>query len=215
MNEALDRVKSVYRIWGRNPGLYHLGATSNFLFRDRFVRGRAVGALRLRPGGLALEVACGTGLNIPFLRAAVGETGKVVGFDYTTEMLAAAGALVRGKGWRNIELVQGDAAELRVPQDGFDGALVVLGMSVIPDRTSAIRRIHDLLREGGRLSACDAHSFRGPLRFLNPIVEPIFRWTARWNPEADIPAEIEAVFGNIEVEYLHGGTLFIATAEKE
>ena len=50
----------------------------------------AVAELGLRPGQTALDAGCGTGRALPHLRATVGQTGHVLGFDLTPEMLAAA-----------------------------------------------------------------------------------------------------------------------------
>jgi hypothetical protein len=50
----------------------------------------AVAELGLRPGQTALDAGCGTGRALPHLRATVGQTGHVLGFDLTPEMLATA-----------------------------------------------------------------------------------------------------------------------------
>ena len=44
----------------------------------------------MQPGQRVLDVGCGTGLSLPLLRAGVGETGRVYGFDQSPEMLAIA-----------------------------------------------------------------------------------------------------------------------------
>jgi SAM-dependent methyltransferase len=49
----------------------------------------AVAELDLRPGETAMDAGCGTGRALPHLRAAVGPTGLVLGFDLTPEMLAS------------------------------------------------------------------------------------------------------------------------------
>ena len=56
---------------------------------------RAVCEVAPPRGGRALDVGCGTGRALPFLRAAVGATGQVVALDLTVEMLAEARRLGR------------------------------------------------------------------------------------------------------------------------
>src|SRR5438874_9038152 len=51
---------------------------------------RAVAELAPPSGGAVADVGCGTGRALPELRAAVGETGTVIGLDLTVEMLAEA-----------------------------------------------------------------------------------------------------------------------------
>jgi S-adenosylmethionine-diacylgycerolhomoserine-N-methlytransferase len=183
--------------------------------RSRRIRAAAVESLRLREGDRVLEVGCGTGRNFRHLQRAIGAEGRLVGFDYSEEMLAAGSRLCRRRGWHNVTLVQGDAAELDVGEGGFDGVLSVLAMSVIPGYRQALERCRELLRPGGVVSICDARLFPGRLSFLNPLVRALYTWGAAWDPARDLPAAIGEVFGNVEVEDLNLGSFFIATAVKE
>jgi SAM-dependent methyltransferase len=210
----LARVERVYSHWGRLPGLYAAGDLVTFMGRPRRTRGTAVERLRLREGDRVLEVGCGTGRNFRHLQRAIGPEGRLVGFDYSGEMLAAAGRLCRRRGWRNVDLVQGDAAELDLGEGGFDGVLSVLAMSVIPGHRQALARCRELLRPGGVLSIGDARLFQGRLAFLNPLVRALYTWGAAWDPDRDLPGAIDEVFGNVEVEDLNLGSFFIATAVK-
>jgi ubiquinone/menaquinone biosynthesis C-methylase UbiE len=210
----LARVGSVYSFWGRFPGLYAAQDPITFMGRPGRVRAAAVERLRLREGDRVLEVGCGTGRNFGRLRRAIGAEGRLVGFDYSGEMLAAAARLCRRRGWRNVTLVQGDAAELDVGEGGFDGVLAVLAMSAIPDHRRALERCREVLRPGGVLSVCDARPFAGRPAFLNPLVRAVYTRWAAWDPAKDLPAAIEEAFGNVEVEDLNLGTFFVAGAVK-
>lgn len=211
----LARVECVYSLWGRLPGLYAAGDLVTFMGRPRRIRAAVVESLRLREGDRVLEVGCGTGRNFRHLQRAIGPEGRLVGFDYSGEMLAAAGRLCRRRGWRNVDLVQGDAAELDLGEGGFDGVLSVLAMSVIPGHQEALERCRERLRPGGVLSIGDARLFPGRMAFLNPLLRAVYTWGAAWDPAKDLPAAIEKVFGNVEVEDLNLGSFFIATAVKE
>jgi SAM-dependent methyltransferase len=68
-----------------------------------------IGALRPRPGGTVLDVGCGTGLNLPLLRAAVGPGGRVVGLDASPAMLRQARGKIIRAGWDNVDLIHADA----------------------------------------------------------------------------------------------------------
>jgi len=211
---SLDQIKRVYSRWGRHPGLYALQDQLTFLGRPGTIRGAAVAALALPPGARVLEVACGTGRNFPHLVHAVGSGGAIVGLDYTQEMLDAAETLCRGRGWHHVRLVQGDAAELDVGEEDFDGVLCVLGISAIPGWREALRRCHAVLRPGGMLSVCDARLFPGRLRALNPLVEALYRRGAAWDPSRDIPSEIERIFGNLRLQAFNRRSFYVASARK-
>jgi demethylmenaquinone methyltransferase/2-methoxy-6-polyprenyl-1,4-benzoquinol methylase len=69
-------------------------------------RRKAVRALHLRPGSTVLDLACGTGLNFPFLQEAVGPKGKIIGLDLTAAMLAEARNRIKWHGWDKVELIE-------------------------------------------------------------------------------------------------------------
>src|SRR5919197_740369 len=72
-----------------------------FGFRLDWYRKLAVESLALRAGDTVIDLACGTGLNFPYLQQAVGENGRIIGVDLTDAMLDQARQRVRDHGWRN------------------------------------------------------------------------------------------------------------------
>ena len=80
------------------------------------IRERAVAALQLQPGQVVLDVGCGTGLSLALLRAAVGETGRIYGFDQSPEMLALARTRAASAGWHNVKLFETSAQALDLPE---------------------------------------------------------------------------------------------------
>ncbi len=79
------------------------------------IRERTVALLGLQAGQSVLDVGCGTGLSLPLLRAAVGDTGRVHGFDQSPDMLAQARRRVAEAGWDNVDLFETAAQDLRLP----------------------------------------------------------------------------------------------------
>ena len=212
--DRLAQVERVYSFWGRMAGLYAAQDLVTFMGRPGHIRGAAVEALGLRKGDRVLEVGCGTGRNFGHLEQVIGAEGRLVGFDYSAEMLAAARRLCGRRGWGSVSLAQGDAAELDLGEEGFDGVLVVLAMSAIPGHRQALERCFELLHPGGVLSVCDARLFGGPLAVLNPLVRAVYTRWAAWDPSKDLPSDMEDVFGNVEVAEFNLGTFFIATSVK-
>lgn len=102
-------------------------------------------AAALSPGGVVLDVACGTGPNLPHLRRAVGATGVVVGCDLSAGMLRRARAANP-----DATLIQGDAATVEGVPDALDAVVCSLGLSVIPDWERVLAGTWARLRSGGR-----------------------------------------------------------------
>ncbi|MEK6937829.1 MAG: methyltransferase domain-containing protein [Nanoarchaeota archaeon] len=213
-NNKLKNVKRVYSFWGRFPSLYGAQDVITFLGRAKFIRKQAVQRLGLRKGDTVLEVACGSGRNFPYLVEAVGPKGKIIGFDYSQDMLNAAKRLCQQKGWKNIKLIQGDAAKLKILHKNIAGVISVLGISAVPNWERALERSYALLRPGGSLVVCDARLFTRFLRFFNPLVRGIYSRFAAWDPSKDIPGKMKNTFRNVKVENFNLGTFFIAVAVK-
>lgn len=210
----LGAVERIYRSWGHHPRLYAAQDLVTFLGRHRTIRRRAVEAMGVGRGARVLEVACGTGRNFSYVEDAIGPEGTLVGLDYSQEVLDAARGAVARHRWSNIRLVHGDAAELDVGSEPFDGVLCVLGFSAMPGHFAALQRCQAVLRPDGRLSVCDARLFSGRLSKLNLLIRSIYVPATGWNPDRDVVRDMERVFGNVTAESFNAGTFFVAWAEK-
>jgi ubiquinone/menaquinone biosynthesis C-methylase UbiE len=98
--------------------------------------------------GEVLEVAVGTGLNLPFYP----DQATVTGLDISEEMLALARAR---KVDRPPTLRQGTAHDLPFDDASFDTAVCTFALCAIPDPDKAIDEMVRVLRPGGRLILVD------------------------------------------------------------
>jgi ubiquinone/menaquinone biosynthesis C-methylase UbiE len=145
-----DSIRRIYNVWAPRyqlANLYLLGQLPR-------MRRLAVGRLQLRPGDSVLEISCGTGANFPYIQEHIGPGGRLVGIDYTQAMLDQAGQLVEERGWRNVELLHADAAELDL-NEKFDGMLWMLAASVVPGWQEALERAVAHLKPDGWLVIAD------------------------------------------------------------
>ncbi len=100
--------------------------------------------------GDTLEVAIGTGLNLPHYPADVHLTG----LDLSPEMLDLARSRAAELA-RSVELKEGDAQELPFPDSCFDTVVCTYSLCNVPDETRTISEIKRVLKPVGRLILVD------------------------------------------------------------
>jgi ubiquinone/menaquinone biosynthesis C-methylase UbiE len=102
----------------------------------------------LSPGDRVLDVACGTGVVARLAAERVGDE-KVAGLDLNPGMLAVARSVASSEA--GIAWHEGSAESLPLPDAAFDAVLCQLGLQFMEDRAAAVREMHRVLDDGGRL----------------------------------------------------------------
>lgn len=120
-------------------------------FRIGHYRRAAIGALRLERGQTVIDLGCGTGLNFPLLRNAVGEDGRIIGVDISGGMLDRARQRARQNGWHNIELVESDMREFRFESSAV-GVIATLSLGTVPDYDRIVGSMVAQLPGGARVA---------------------------------------------------------------
>ncbi|HET7483662.1 MAG TPA: class I SAM-dependent methyltransferase [Actinomycetota bacterium] len=103
-----------------------------------------------RAEGDTLEVAVGTGLNLPLYRDDV----RLTGIDLTAEMIEIARERAGALG-RDVTLQVGDAHSLAFPDASFDSVVCTYSLCNIPDPARAVGEMKRVLRPDGRLILVD------------------------------------------------------------
>src|SRR5258706_5655218 len=124
---------------------YDLVNTVLSLGTDGGWRRRAARETGLKAGGSALDIACGSGKLTAELARIAGPTGRVVGLDFSPEMLAIA--RVRHPG---IEFMEGDALSLPFEDASFDAVTIAFGLRNLSDPVRGLREMLRMVRPGGR-----------------------------------------------------------------
>jgi ubiquinone/menaquinone biosynthesis C-methylase UbiE len=125
---------------------------------------RAVAAsLEVPVGGTLVELGCGPGTVTPHLRAALDPATRIVGVDFSSEMIARARRRAAHEGLRNVTYVQASALEWQ-PEHPVDAVAISLALTVFPEPLRCLDRALTWLRPGGQLVVLD--SFLIPGRHL-------------------------------------------------
>jgi ubiquinone/menaquinone biosynthesis C-methylase UbiE len=122
--------------------------------------------------GDVLEVAVGTGRNLPYYGPAVT---SLTGIDLSPGMLAVARDRA-GELGRDADLTVGNAESLAFGDAAFDTVLCTISLCNIPDDRAAIAEMYRVLRPGGRLVLVDhVASDRWWLLMLQKLHEQLTR----------------------------------------
>jgi ubiquinone/menaquinone biosynthesis C-methylase UbiE len=120
--------------------------------------------------GDVLEVAMGTGRNLPLYRPGV----RLTGGDISLSMLKIARARARALR-RSARLHVADAQRLPFAAGQFDTVLSTLSLCTIPDERRALAEAWRVLRPGGQLILVEhVRSPQRAMRALQRILEPVF-----------------------------------------
>jgi ubiquinone/menaquinone biosynthesis C-methylase UbiE len=195
------------RVWNANAKSYD--RQMGFWERAWFGGGRAWVCSRAR--GEVLEVAVGTGLNLPLYPAEVTLTGV----DLSPAMLAIARQRAATMG-REVALLEGDAHALPLPDCSFGTVVCTLSLCAIPDDRAAIAEMWRVLRPGGRLLLLDhiGSNYR-PLSTLQRLAEQVtVRRAGEHFTRRPRPLVEETGFVITESERLKAGTIERIAATK-
>jgi ubiquinone/menaquinone biosynthesis C-methylase UbiE len=120
--------------------------------------------------GVVLEVAIGTGRNVPFYPKEV----RLTGVDLSPMMLEVALARARELGVE-ADLRVADAQALPFPDESFDTVVMTLSLCTIPDDRKAVAEASRVLRPGGRLLLFE--HVRSPfmsVQAVQRVLDPLF-----------------------------------------
>ena len=124
----------------------------------------------LFPGAVVLDVATGTGVVARQAAAAVGPLGKVFACDLSAGMLAFAASKPSLPGSAPIEYLECSATALAASEASFDAVLCQQGLQFFSNREAALREMHRVARQGGRVIVSTWAAER-PLGLFGPMVD--------------------------------------------
>jgi ubiquinone/menaquinone biosynthesis C-methylase UbiE len=158
-----DNYQRLRRYWDRHARSYD----RQMRFFDRKLFGESRVWICSQVTGRVLEVAIGTGLNLPLYPADV----QLTGIEWSPAMLDIARHRAQQLG-RNPDLRQADAHALPFDDASFDTVVCTLSLCAIPDDRQAVAEMTRALRPGGRLLLLDhVISASWPIRAIQRLLE--------------------------------------------
>lgn len=109
----------------------------------------------LKEGDTVLDLGSGAGNDCFIARAEVGESGKVIGIDFSPQMLEKARRNTAKRGYTNVEFIEGDIEDMSLEDNVIDVVVSNCVLNLLPEKNKIFKEIHRVLKSGGHFCISD------------------------------------------------------------
>lgn len=110
---------------------------------------------KIKPGDTVIDLGSGAGNDAFIARHETGETGRVIGVDFSDAMIAKARKNVEKLGFNNVEFRQGDIEQMPVSDGVADVIVSNCVLNLVPNKANVFKEIQRVLKPGGHFSISD------------------------------------------------------------
>ena len=110
---------------------------------------------KIKKGDTVIDLGSGAGNDCFVARAETGETGKVIGIDFTPAMIEKARLNAEKLGFNNIEFRLGDLENMPVTDNVADVIVSNCVLNLVPNKPAVFKDIYRVLKVGGHFSISD------------------------------------------------------------
>jgi arsenite methyltransferase len=110
---------------------------------------------QIKLGDVVIDLGSGAGNDCFIARKETGETGRIIGIDFTSAMIEKARANVDKLGYNNVEFRQGDIEKMPVTSNIADVIVSNCVLNLVPNKQGVFGEIYRVLKPGGHFSISD------------------------------------------------------------
>ena len=109
----------------------------------------------INEGDTVVDLGSGAGNDCFIARSITGESGKVIGIDFTEKMIEKARLNAEKLHYRNVEFRQGDIENMPLAGNVADVVVSNCVLNLVPDKKQAFAETFRVLKKGGHFSVSD------------------------------------------------------------
>lgn len=110
---------------------------------------------KIKKGDTVIDLGSGAGNDCFVARAETGETGKVIGIDFTEAMIDKARNNAEKLGFNNVEFRQGDIEKMPITANVADVIVSNCVLNLVPNKQAVFAEMYRVLKPGGHFSISD------------------------------------------------------------
>lgn len=110
---------------------------------------------KIKKGDVVIDLGSGAGNDVFIARNETGETGKVIGIDFTPAMIERARQNNEVRGFNNVEFRLEDIEHMPVTSNIADVIVSNCVLNLVPNKDAVIKEIYRVLKPGGHFSISD------------------------------------------------------------
>lgn len=110
---------------------------------------------KIKKGDYVVDLGSGAGNDCFVARAETGETGKVMGIDFTEAMIEKARINADKLGFNNVEFRLGDIENIPMTSNVADVVVSNCVMNLVPNKPKAFAEVQRILKPTGHFSISD------------------------------------------------------------